>query len=103
MSETATCAKPGCGAQKILGYPCTDWDCPQQTVEAGQYAALKERFYLQIDYAIDLQRIIEDLCNSREIRPPQGGARHHYDMAVAHHAALSQANSTTTNSQEQKP
>lgn len=36
-----------------------------------------------LDYAIDLQRIIEDLCQNRSfIRVPNTTARHHYNMAV---------------------
>ncbi|WP_156912304.1 hypothetical protein [Roseibium algicola] len=27
MSEK--CAKPGCGALKLVGKPCSDFDCPQ--------------------------------------------------------------------------
>lgn len=41
------------------------------------------------DYTIDLQRIIEDLVNGREIREPKTSARHHYDMACRYRAALS--------------
>lgn len=44
------CAKPGCGALKRIGNPCTDWDCPQRYVTAADYrtlldhiAALEER------------------------------------------------------------
>ena len=33
------CPKPGCGAQKIVGSPCHDWDCPQQTVNTTEHAA----------------------------------------------------------------
>ncbi len=33
------CRKPGCGALEIIGKPCTDWDCPQQTMTAKQHAA----------------------------------------------------------------
>ena len=36
-----------------------------------------------MDYAIDLQRIIEDICRGdRTIREPSTTARYHYDMAV---------------------
>lgn len=35
-----------------------------------------------IDYSIDLQRIIEDLCAGGPIREPKTSARHHYNMAV---------------------
>lgn len=41
-----------------------------------------DRLKGQMDYAIDLQRIIEDLCADREIRLPGTSARYHYDMAV---------------------
>lgn len=44
----------------------------------------------QIDYSVDLQRIIEDLCRNRSIREPQTGARHHYEMAVAYRLASRQ-------------
>lgn len=37
------CSKPGCGALAKIGSPCTDWDCPQQTVSASDYAALRSR------------------------------------------------------------
>ncbi|TGR83315.1 hypothetical protein EN866_34260 [Mesorhizobium sp. M2D.F.Ca.ET.223.01.1.1] len=93
---TPTCSKPGCGAQRILGKPCKDWDCPQQTVDASDYAALKKRFGLQVDYAIDLQRIIEAICHSQDIPVPVSGARHHYEMAIAYRAALSQSQSPNT-------
>jgi hypothetical protein len=36
-----------------------------------------------------LQRIIEDLCNVRNIRAPQTTAHFHYDMAVAARLAAS--------------
>ncbi|TWG90370.1 hypothetical protein L598_000700001270 [Mesorhizobium sp. J18] len=34
-----------------------------------------------IDYATDLQRIIEALCNRRALPEPVSTARHHYEMA----------------------
>jgi len=43
---------------------------------------LREARNSQTNYSIDLQRIIEDLCNERDIREPQTTARFHYDMAV---------------------
>lgn len=43
---------------------------------------LREARDSQMDYSIDLQRIIEDLCNERDIRDPHTTARFHYDMAV---------------------
>ena len=45
----------------------------------------------QIDYSIDLQRIIEDLCHGRPIRKPKTGARHHYNMAVAYRSTATPA------------
>lgn len=48
-----------------------------------------ERFKRQVTYSCDLQRIIEDLCNDREITIPETTARFHYDMAVAYRADLS--------------
>ncbi|TIO15592.1 MAG: hypothetical protein E5X86_19670 [Mesorhizobium sp.] len=36
------CSKPGCGAQAIIGRPCTDWDCPQVTVSAEDYEKLRK-------------------------------------------------------------
>lgn len=42
----------------------------------------------QIAYACDLQRIIEDLCANRDIRTPERGSRHHYEMAVRYRSAL---------------
>jgi hypothetical protein len=37
------------------------------------------------NYAIDLSRIIEDLCKNRPtIRKPQTAALHHYEMALKH-------------------
>lgn len=32
MASEQRCGKPGCGALKIVGKPCTDADCPQQWV-----------------------------------------------------------------------
>lgn len=32
MASEQRCSKPGCGALKIVGKPCTDADCPQQWV-----------------------------------------------------------------------
>jgi hypothetical protein len=93
---SAKCAKPGCGAQRIIGSPCADWDCPQQTVAAEEYAKLKARCSDLIDYSIDLQRIIEDICKKRDISPPGTLARHHYFMAMDYRAALSQANPPST-------
>jgi hypothetical protein len=43
-----------------------------------------ERLAEKRDYTIDLQRIIEDLCNDRSIRVPKTTARFHYEMAVAY-------------------
>lgn len=31
------CPKPGCGAQRTLGAPCTDWDCPEQWVHHTKF------------------------------------------------------------------
>ncbi len=38
---TERCTKPGCGAQRRIGNPCTDWDCPQQHVSHSDYASLE--------------------------------------------------------------
>ncbi len=32
MASEPRCSKPGCGALKIVGKPCSDADCPQQWV-----------------------------------------------------------------------
>lgn len=40
-----------------------------------------------IDYTIDLQRIIEALCDRRGLPEPVSTARHHYNMAREHLAA----------------
>ncbi|RWO22847.1 hypothetical protein [Mesorhizobium sp.] len=40
-SGAPRCSKPGCGAQAIIGKPCTDWDCPQATVSAEDYEKLR--------------------------------------------------------------
>lgn len=53
-----------------------------------QVAALEARLARHSEYSIDLARIIEDLCHSREIREPQTSARFHYDMAVAYRSTL---------------
>ena len=37
--ESECCPKLGCGAQKIVGRPCHDWDCPQQTLSAKEHIA----------------------------------------------------------------
>jgi hypothetical protein len=31
------CSKSGCGAIARIGYPCTDWNCPQDVVSANEY------------------------------------------------------------------
>ena len=41
MSEKI-CSKPGCGAQCLIGNPCTDWDCPQRTMTAAQHREVVE-------------------------------------------------------------
>ena len=51
----------------------------------------QERLLTMINYAVDLQRIIEDLCHDRDIRVPGTTARFHYDMAVKYRAALAAA------------
>ena len=40
-----------------------------------------DRMKAQIDYGIDLQRIIEAICHGYEIPTPKTTARHHYNMA----------------------
>ena len=45
----------------------------------------------QIDYSVDLQRIIEGLCHGRTIREPQTGARYHYDLAMDYQARATRA------------
>lgn len=42
-SEAERCAKPGCGALRVLGNPCTDWDCPQLFVVAAEHKSLLSR------------------------------------------------------------
>ncbi|UVC14758.1 hypothetical protein [Mesorhizobium onobrychidis] len=41
-SPSDRCAKPGCGALKRIGNPCTDWDCPQKYVTAADYRTLQD-------------------------------------------------------------
>ena len=41
-----------------------------------------------LNYSIDLQRIIESICNGREIVKPKTGALFHYNMAVKYQRAL---------------
>jgi hypothetical protein len=41
-----------------------------------------DRYMDQVEYGVDLQRVIEGLCGGKEIPLPQTSARHHYDMAV---------------------
>ena len=36
------CSKPGCGAIARIGYPCTDWDCPQDVVSANEHRTLAD-------------------------------------------------------------
>ena len=48
----------------------------------AELARVKERLSGTIQYGIDLQRIIEDLCENRTIRKPESGAMHHYEMAA---------------------
>ena len=50
--------------------------------------ALDDRLQAQIDYSIDLQRIIESICHGMDIAEPKTTARHHYDMAVKYKNAL---------------
>ncbi|MHC5307559.1 hypothetical protein [Bartonella sp. LJL80] len=40
MSHSERCTKPGCGALKIIGQPCRDWDCPQKLLTPNEYKAL---------------------------------------------------------------
>lgn len=63
------------------------------TTERAKLLALADRHIAQIDYSVELQRIIEDLCHNRPIREPKSGAKHYYEMAVAYRLA----------SQDQKP
>lgn len=42
-----------------------------------------DRLLKQIDYSVDLQRIIEAICAGRKIPKPQTGALYHYDIAVS--------------------
>jgi len=41
-----------------------------------------------IDYSVDLQRIIEDVCHSRDVRSPKTTARYHYDLATNYRTRL---------------
>ena len=66
----------------------TEWENRALKAEAtisaleAENKRLREARDSQMDYSIDLQRIIEDLCNERDIREPHTTARFHYDMAV---------------------
>lgn len=42
-----------------------------------------------VDYAIDLQRIIESICNGSDLPEPLTNARFHYDMAKKYKQANS--------------
>jgi hypothetical protein len=50
-----------------------------------------ERYLSLLDYSVDLQHIIEDLCHDRDIKVPETGARFHYDMAVKYRAATKES------------
>lgn len=63
------------------------------TTERAELLAIEDRHMAQINYSVELQRIIEDLCHNRPIREPKSGAKHHYEMAVAYRLAA----------QDQKP
>ena len=60
-------------------------------MNTDQKAALDDRLQKQIDYAIDLQRIIEGICNDRDIAKPETTARHHYDMAISYQIKIRSA------------
>ena len=45
----------------------------------------------QINYSIDLQRIIESLCTGQDIVEPKTTARHHYYMAVSYQSKIRDA------------
>jgi hypothetical protein len=62
----------------------------QPMTTRDELVACRKQRMDQIDYSVDLQRIIEDLCRNRPIREPQTGARHHYEMAVAYRLASRQ-------------
>jgi hypothetical protein len=40
IEKMRLCSKAGCGAQRRVGFPCKDWDCPQSYVIAAEYRAL---------------------------------------------------------------
>lgn len=50
--------------------------------QAAELAEVGARHQKQVDYSIDLQRIVEALCDGRMPPEPETSARHHYDMAV---------------------
>ncbi|TPW26839.1 hypothetical protein [Pararhizobium mangrovi] len=59
-SETVEkCAKPRCGAMRRIGKPCTDWDCPQQTVNAREHRQILEAARQDIR-----REVIEEVANS---------------------------------------
>jgi len=60
-----------------------EWRERAEKAEAERDAA-KVRHMRHVDHAIDLSRIIEALCHGYEIPIPASGARHHYEMAMAH-------------------
>jgi hypothetical protein len=64
---------------------------------------LEDRLKKQIDYSIDLQRIIESLCNGRKIVEPKTTARHHYDMAMEYRQALARAWNTRASMSAPEP
>ncbi len=93
----AKCSKPGCNAPVRLGHPCTDWDCPQQTVSASAYAALEARFDLEIDaYAkdSDLASLRTALSQEREAREKaeKEVKRCHERLEINHHFVLGDDN-----------
>ncbi|WP_458760506.1 hypothetical protein ACSVBT_06860 [Afipia sp. TerB] len=52
--------------------------------DAKRIAELEAERINHIDYSVDLQRIIEDVCHSRPVRIPKTTARYHYDLAVGY-------------------
>jgi multidrug efflux pump subunit AcrA (membrane-fusion protein) len=53
------CPKPGCGALRKLGHPCTDWDCPQQQVHHTDYAALEAERQAAVKRAEEAERRLD--------------------------------------------
>lgn len=96
--EAGVSTEPGCF------HPiCSDVDRADATMAeaatalrtlSDKLARVEELRMRQIDYSVDLQRIIEALCKGHDIPVPKTTARYHYDMAKAAEAKLAAMLST---------